>query len=95
MPRQKTIVPSFSSEKAEAAWWEKHRADVEADLRAVLRERATVSPREIMTKGHKKKFLPVSLRLVGEDLDAARKIAEDRGIAFQDYMQTLVTRRGQ
>ena len=95
MARQKTVIPSFTSESAEALWWEKYRADVEADLRAALRESGSVQPREVMTKGHKKKFLPVSLRLAGKDLDAARKIAEDRGIRYQDYIQTLASRRGE
>ena len=66
---------------------------VEADLRAALRDCQTAPLLEVMTKGHKRKFLPVTLRLVGEDLDAARKIAEDRGIGYEAYIQTLVTRR--
>src|SRR5580693_4965049 len=34
MPRTKLVMPPFKSEGEEAAWWEKHRAAVEADLRA-------------------------------------------------------------
>jgi len=89
VPEPKTVVPSFHSERAEAAWWEKHRADVEAGLRAAMRDCKTAPPREVITKGHKRKLLPAALRLTGEDLDAARKIAEDRGIAYEAYIKLL------
>lgn len=88
--KKKLVVPPFSSERAEAAWWEKHRAEVEADLRAALRASQAAPAREVMTKGHKKKFLPVNVQLTGEDLDAARKIAEDMGIAYQTYIKQLL-----
>lgn len=48
MPRKKLAIPSFQSESAEAAWWEEHRAAVETDLRAAMRERKTISLKEIM-----------------------------------------------
>ena len=91
MPPPKTVVPSFNSERAEAAWWDKNRAAVEAELRAVLREKKRAQPREVMTPGYKKKFLPVPIALTGNDLDAARKIAEDRGISYQAYLKTLLS----
>jgi predicted DNA binding CopG/RHH family protein len=92
LPRAKTIIPSFTSEKAETAWWDQNRLAVEADLRAVLRELQTASPREVMTRGYKKKLVPVAVRLTGNDLDAARKIAEDRGISCQAYIQFLTNK---
>jgi len=30
------VIPKFSSEAKEAAWWDAHRAEVEADIRARL-----------------------------------------------------------
>jgi predicted DNA binding CopG/RHH family protein len=90
VPRQKLVIPSFSSERAEAAWWDTNRAAVEADLRATLRQSQKAQPREVMTPGFKKKFLPANLRLAGADLDAARKIAEDRGIGYEAYLKSLL-----
>ncbi len=84
------VIPSFNSERAETAWWDMHRADVEAHLRRVLREKAKTQPRVVMTPGYKKKFVPVAVALTGEDLDAARKIAEDRGIAYNAYIKSLL-----
>jgi predicted DNA binding CopG/RHH family protein len=83
------VIPTFSSERAEAAWWDKNRTAVEADLRAVLRRKAKAPPQEVMTPGYKKKLRPVSVRLTGADLDAARKIAEDRGIGYEAYVRQL------
>ena len=90
MATGKITIPSFSSERAEAAWWDQNRAAVEADLRVVLREKKKAPPRVIMTPGYKRKFVPVPVTLTGNDLDAARKIAEDRGIAYQTYLARLL-----
>lgn len=86
------IIPSFSSERAETAWWDKNRAEVEAHLRRILRERARAQPRVVMTPGYKKKFVPVPIALNGADLDAARKIAEERGIRYEVYIKSLLPR---
>jgi predicted DNA binding CopG/RHH family protein len=90
VPREKLVIPKFNSEKAEKAWWLKNLAAVEADLRIALRESQGAPAREVMTKGHKRKLLPANVRLVGTDLDAARKIAEDRGIAYDAYIRALL-----
>jgi predicted DNA binding CopG/RHH family protein len=84
------VIPSFNSERAETAWWDKNRAEVEAHLRQVLREKSKAQPRVVMTPGYKKKFVPVSIGLTGADLDAARKIAEDRGIGYETYIKSLL-----
>jgi predicted DNA binding CopG/RHH family protein len=84
------VIPSFSSERAETAWWDKNRADVEAHLRRALRDKARAQPRVVMTPGYKRKLVPVSIGLTGADLDAARKIAEDRGIGYETYIKSLL-----
>ena len=43
-----------------------------------------------MTPGYKKKFVPVKVSLTGADLDAAREIAEDRGIGYEVYIKSLL-----
>ncbi len=84
-------IPPFASERAEAAWWEKNRPEVEAHLRRTLRTKQAAPPRETMTPGYKRKLIPVRVQLTGEDLDAARKLAEDRGISYQAYIRHLTT----
>ncbi len=90
MPARKLEIPSFGSERAETAWWDKNRSTVEASLRAAVRQRQSIEPKEVMTRGHKRKFVPIAVTLAGVELDAARKIAEDRGIAYRDYIKTLM-----
>jgi len=43
MASKKLVIPVFETEAEEAAWWEKHRTLVEADLRAAMREGRTMS----------------------------------------------------
>jgi predicted DNA binding CopG/RHH family protein len=67
-----------------------NRAEVEAHLRRVLRDKARAQPRVVVTPGYKKKFVPVKVSLSGADLDAARTIAEDRGIGYETYIKSLL-----
>jgi hypothetical protein len=67
-----------------------NRAEVEAHLRRVLRNKAKAQPRVVMTPGYKKKFVPGKISLIGADLDAAREIAEDRGIGYETYIKSLL-----
>ena len=91
MPRKKLVIPSFRSEAEEAVWWEKHRATVEAELRTALRESRTVSLKEVLAQASRKKeLLPVTIRLASEDIDAARQLADDRGIGYQTYIKLLL-----
>jgi predicted DNA binding CopG/RHH family protein len=91
MPRKKLVIPSFQNEKEEAAWWEKHRADVEADLRGAMRERKTFSLNDVLSQAKRKKELqPVTIRLANEDIATARQLADDKGIGYQTYMKLLL-----
>ena len=55
MATRKLVIPKFNSESEEAAWWEKHRAAVEADLRAAMRNGKTMSLRDVMVQARRKK----------------------------------------
>jgi len=48
MTTKKLVIPSFKNQREEVAWWEKHRAAVEADLRAAMRESETLSLSDVM-----------------------------------------------
>jgi len=59
MPLKKLVIPSFKSEREEAAWWENHRAAVEADLRAAMRENQTLSLPDVMVQAkQRRRFYP-------------------------------------
>jgi len=91
MPEKKLVVPSFQNEKQEAAWWDKHRTEAEADLRRAMRERRTVSVKQVLSQSRRKKeLLPVTIRLAGEDIATARSLAESKGIGYQAYIKLLL-----
>jgi hypothetical protein len=55
MTRKKLVIPSFKKEKEEAAWWDRQRAAVEAELRAAMREDKTLSLHDVMNEARKNK----------------------------------------
>jgi predicted DNA binding CopG/RHH family protein len=91
MPRKKLVIPSVKGEREEAAWWEKHRAEVEADLRLAMRGGATVSLSDVLSQAKRKRDLqPVTIRLASEDIVTARRLADDKGIGYQTYIKLLL-----
>jgi predicted DNA binding CopG/RHH family protein len=91
MARKKLVVPIFKNDSEEAAWWEEHRAAVEADLRAALREKKTLSLQHVLTQARQKKeLLPVTIRLPQDDIETARRLANDQGIGYQTYIKLLL-----
>src|ERR1039457_3262266 len=90
MTRKKLVVPSLNHEREEAAWWDKHRAQVEADLRLAMREGKTISLDDVLAKAKRaKELLPVTIRLASEDVATARQLADDKGIGYQTYIKLL------
>ena len=91
MAVKKLVIPSFASEAEEAAWWEKHRSAVEAELRAAMRKGKTMSLQDVMAQARRKKeLLPVTIRLASEDVVTARQLAGDKGIGYQTYIKLLL-----
>jgi predicted DNA binding CopG/RHH family protein len=91
MARKKLVVPSFKSEREEAAWWDQHRAEVEADLRIAMRTGKTMSLNDVLAQAKRgKDLLPVTIRLASEDIATARQLADDKGIGYQTYIKLLL-----
>ncbi len=91
MPGKKLVIPSSKNEEDEAAWWEKNRVRVEADLRAAMRAGETMSLSDALSRaGRKKTLVPVTLRLPSEDVAAARELADDKGLGYQTYIKLLL-----
>ena len=91
MARKKLVVPSFKSEREETAWWDEHRAEVEADLRIAMREGKTLSLDDVLAQARRaKELLPVTIRLASEDVATARQLADDKGIGYQTYIKLLL-----
>jgi hypothetical protein len=89
MPLKKLVIPSFQSEREEAAWWQNHRVAVEADLRATLRKQDPVVAGRHGTGQAKEGLLPVTIRLANEDIATARLLSDDKGVGYQTYIKLL------
>ena len=91
MPRKKLVVPAFKTEKEEARWWDKHRSEVEADLRAAMRQSKTMSLSSVLAQARQKSDLrPVTIRLPSADIATARQLASEKGIGYQTYVKLLL-----
>ncbi len=89
------MVPVFSSEAEEAAWWFKNRAAHGVELAgAAEKGEAKVMTRSALLDriaASEKKAAPVvSLRIPEADLALARKQAERKGLPYQTYIKSLL-----
>lgn len=85
---KQVVIPKFSSEIEEAAWWDTHRPVIEAEIRERLKKKKTVSLDNLL-RGEKPSQ-PVTLRLSREDLETARGLAAERGLGYQTYIKMLL-----
>jgi predicted DNA binding CopG/RHH family protein len=91
MPKAKmkrAVIPKFSSETEEAAWWDGHRAEVEAQIRQRIKQKRPLTLGNLLqgTKSSR----PVTLRIPKEDLDTARRLAAKKGLGYQTYIKMLL-----
>jgi predicted DNA binding CopG/RHH family protein len=85
---KQVAIPKFSSEAQEAAWWDNHRAEVEADIRQRMKDKPRLTLDSLM-RGEKASK-PVTLRIAKEDLAAARRLAAKKGLGYQTYIKMLL-----
>jgi predicted DNA binding CopG/RHH family protein len=91
MAKKSLLIPSFQSEAQEAQWWDRHRRDVEAQLRRHLRRGSTHTLAEVMEGLEKKESLrPVTIRMRSDDIVTARGLAARKGIGYQTYIKLLL-----
>jgi len=84
---KKVVIPKFSSEAEEAAWWDTHRPEIEADIRRRIKKKP-VSLGNLLRGG--KPSRPVTLRVSQDDLESARRLAARRGLGYQTYIKMLL-----
>ncbi len=82
------VIPKFSSEAEEAAWWDAHRSVIEAEIRKRIKKKKLLTLDNLL--GGTKPSQPVTLRLSQDDLETARRLAARRGLGYQTYLKRLV-----
>jgi predicted DNA binding CopG/RHH family protein len=85
---EQTIIPKFHSEAEEAAWWDAHRSEIEAEIRQRVKQRRPLTLGNLLqgTKASQ----PITLRIAKEDLATARRLAAKKGLGYQTYIKMLL-----
>jgi len=86
--KKEAVVPKFSSEAEEAAWWDTHRSQVEREIRERIRQNRQFTLGNLLQG--EKTTQPITLRIAKEDLETARHLAAQRGVGYQTYIKMLL-----
>jgi len=81
----KTAIPRFKSEKEEAQWWDSH-PEVITELFLKARKAGKIKRLPALRGATK----PVTIRMAIADIEAAREIADKRGLPYQTYIKALL-----
>ncbi len=81
MTKKRITIPKFRAEAEEAEWWDSH-----PDVATAIMKRAIKSGKVSRTVPLK----TVTMRLPVPDLQAARDLAQHKGIPYQTYIKMLL-----
>jgi predicted DNA binding CopG/RHH family protein len=82
------VIPKFASEGEEAAWWDAHRSEIEAEIRQRMKQKRPLTLGNLFRGA--KPSQPITLRIPREDLETARRLAARRGLGYQTYIKMLL-----
>jgi len=91
--KRKLVIPGFASPGAEAAWFDKNRKKLEADMSRRRRAGDTVTLPQALARSaaaEKARLKPVTIRMLPDDLEAARLLAAAKGRPYQTYIKMLL-----
>ncbi|MGH9415850.1 MAG: hypothetical protein ACRD01_04410 [Terriglobales bacterium] len=79
-------IPRFATERAEAAWWDRHPEKVMELLRRGRNEGK-------ITRGGVTELAatrPITLRLASADIERAKAVAGRKGLRYQTYLRMII-----
>ena len=85
---KQAVIPKFSSEAEEAAWWDAHRSEIESEIRQRMKQKRPLTLNSLL-RGEKSSQ-PITLRIAKEDLETARRLAAQKGVGYQTYIKMLL-----
>jgi predicted DNA binding CopG/RHH family protein len=85
---RKVVIPKFSSEAKEAAWWDTHRSEIEAEIRQRMKQKQPLTLGNLLQGAQPSQ--PITLRIPREDLQTARRLAARKGLGYQTYIKMLL-----
>ena len=90
--KQKRAIPAFKSEAAEAEWWYKNRARLDKDFIAAAKkgELKRLDKATLKTRLAASKSRVISIRLPEDDIELARRQANQKGLPYQTYIKSVL-----
>jgi len=85
---KQAVIPKFSSEAEEAAWWDAHRSEIEAEIRQRMNRTRPLTLGNLLQGASPSQ--PVTLRVPKEDMETARRLAARKGMGYQTYIKMLL-----
>jgi len=85
---KQVVIPKFSSEAKEAAWWDAHRSEIESQIRQRVKQKQPLTLANLLHGA--KSSQPITLRIPKEDLETARRLAAQKGLGYQTYIKMLL-----
>jgi predicted DNA binding CopG/RHH family protein len=85
---KQVVIPKFSSEVKEAAWWDAHRSEIEAEIRQRVKHKRPLTLGSLLRGA--KPSQPITLRIPKEDLETARRLAAKKGLGYQTYIKMVL-----
>ena len=85
---KQAVIPKFSSEAEEAAWWDAHRSEIESEIRQRMKQKRPLTLGSLLQG--EKPSQPVTLRIATKDLETARRLAARKGVGYQTYIKILL-----
>lgn len=85
---KQAVIPKFSNEAEEAAWWDAHRSEIELEIRQRVRQKRPLTLDSLLRAA--KPSQPVTLRIATKDLETARRLAAQKGVGYQTYIKMLL-----
>ncbi len=85
---KQVAIPKFADEAEEAAWWDRHRSEIEGEIRQRIKQKRPLTLGALLQGA--KPSQPVTLRIPKEDLETARRLAAQKGLGYQTYIKMLL-----
>jgi predicted DNA binding CopG/RHH family protein len=91
MPR-KTEMPKFKNEDEEADWWASAAGRHYVESRAKLAQAKGIkfAGSRLLARLSEKRTTQIAIRLPGDDIEVARRIAGRKGIGYQTLLRMIV-----
>ena len=83
------VVPSFKTEKEEAAWWYRNRDKIVKDFEMAAKK-GELKRLDKATLRARLASRVITIRLPEEDIELARQQASKRGLPYQTYIKSLL-----